>query len=292
MDTCRQEDEPTLRTFRMRVLFILGLGIAAASAVLFLPPVAQDQAYHNFADQRSLLGIPNMLNVISNVPFLVVGALGLMFLLNQGPMRPDGQLLEQWERWPFLVLFAGVGLTGFGSAYYHLAPNNTTLVWDRLPMTVAFMSFFVAVIGERISLKAGQRSLLPLLALGMGSVLYWHIGEVTGHGDLRLYGLVQFFPLLAIPLMLFLFPPRYTRTADLLVVVGLYGLAKLFELLDAQVFALGRVVSGHTLKHLASAVAAYWILRMLWLRRPVESLRNQPVGAPVGTPTPTLPTCL
>jgi hypothetical protein len=291
MDTCRQEDEPTVQTFRMRVLFILGLAIGATVAVLFLPPIAQDKAYHNFADARSLLGIPNLLNVISNIPFVVVGALGAIFLLRQWPMRQGGPLIDPWERWPFLVLFGGVGLTGFGSAYYHLVPTNATLFWDRLPMTIAFMSFFAAIIAERISLSAGRWLFLPLVAAGMGSVVYWQLGELQGAGDLRFYGLIQFFPLLAIPLMLLLFPPRYTRTGDLFGVVGLYALAKIFELLDAQIFALGKLVSGHTLKHLASAMAAYWILRMLRKRSPVESLHAQQPAAPLTT-APTPPICL
>ncbi len=291
MDTLRHENGLTSQALRMRVLLILGLAIAATAAVLFLPPIAQDKAYHNFADARSLLGVPNLLNVISNIPFLVVGALGMIFLLRQWAMRQGGPLIDPWERWPFLVLFAGVGLTGFGSAYYHLAPTNATLFWDRFPMTIAFMSFFTAIIAERISLNAGRRLFLPLVAAGMGSVVSWHLGELQGAGDLRFYGLIQFFPLLAIPLMLLLFPPRYTRTADLFGVVGLYALAKIFELFDAQIFALGRLVSGHTLKHLASAMAAYWILRMLRKRSPVESLHAQQPAASLTT-APTSPTCL
>ncbi|MFQ5880973.1 MAG: ceramidase domain-containing protein [Candidatus Methylomirabilales bacterium] len=258
----------------MRVLLIIGLGIAATGAVLSLPPIAQDTAYHNFADQRTMLGIPNILNVISNVPFGVVGALGLMFLLKKGTLRQGRPFIEPSEHWPFFMLFVGVTLIGFGSIFYHLAPTNPRLFWDRLPMTIVFMSLFTTVIAERISVRAGRRMFLPLLAVGMGSVVYWHLGELEGAGDLRFYGLVQFFPLLAIPLMLLLFPARYTRIADLLGAVGWYILAKAFEFLDAQVFALGRVVSGHTLKHLASAIAAYWILRMLRSRRPVEYPRG------------------
>ncbi|MFQ5961863.1 MAG: hypothetical protein ACE5MG_10750, partial [Candidatus Methylomirabilales bacterium] len=292
MDETRQESGFTLHAFYMRVLVIVGLGIAAIGVALFLPPIAQDTAYHNFADQRSLLGVPNLLNVISNAPFLAVGALGLIFVLRQRPRGEGGTFMDSWERWPFLVLFTGVVLTGFGSAYYHLAPTNATLFWDRLPMTIAFMSLFTFIIAERIGLSAGRRLFLPLLAVGVGSVVYWHLGELTGAGDLRFYGLVQFFPLLAIPLMLLLFPPRYTRTADLFGVVGWYVLAKIFELFDGQIFALGGFVSGHTLKHLASAMAAYWILRMLRTRRPIQSRPGQQDAAPLATATPTSPTCL
>lgn len=159
-------------------------------------------------------------------------------------------------------------------------------------MTIAFMSLFTFIIAERISLSAGRRLFLPLLAVGVGSVVYWHLGELHGGGDLRFYALVQFFPLLAIPLMLVLFPPRYTRTADLFGVVGWYVLAKIFELFDAQIFALGEFVSGHTLKHLASALAAYWILRMLRTRRPVQASPGQQDAAPLVIAMPTSSTCL
>ena len=245
----------------MRVWIIVGIGLAAIVTVLFLPPIPQDPAYHDFADRRPFLGIPNALNVLSNAPFVLVGALGLAFVRRRAALE---------ERTALLILFAGVGLTGFGSAYYHLAPGNVTLFWDRLPMTIVFMSLFAVIIAERISLTAGRRLLPILLLAGAGSVVYWLVGELSGAGDLRLYALVQFFPLVAIPLILLLFPPRYTRGADLIGALGWYGLAKLFEALDAQIFAVGGVVSGHTLKHLASAMAMYWILRMVRTRRAIR----------------------
>lgn len=284
-------DSITPNPFRMRVLLVVGLGIAAMCSVLFLPPIAQDQAYHNFADQRTMLGIPYLFNVISNLPFIVVGVAGVSFILRHGRKQLDGPHIDPWERWPFLFLFVGVGLTGFGSAYYHLAPSNARLFWDRLPMTIVFMSLFDAIIGERISLKAGRQLFLPLVGAGIASVVYWYLGELRGAGDLRFYGFVQFSPLLAIPLILLLFPPRYTRTADLFGAVGWYGLAKILELLDVQVFALGGLFSGHTLKHLASAAGAYWILRMLQLRRPLE-LSDQHNAGLVTAATPTASTFL
>ena len=245
----------------MRVWIIVGIGLAAIVTVLFLPPIPQDPAYHDFADRRPFLGIPNALNVLSNAPFVLVGALGLAFVRRRAALE---------ERTALLILFAGVGLTGFGSAYYHLAPGNVTLFWDRLPMTIVFMSLMAVIIAERISLTAGRRLLPILLLAGAGSVAYWLVGELSGAGDLRPYALVQFFPLVAIPLILLLFPPRYTRGADLLGALAWYALAKLFEALDAQIFAVGGIVSGHTLKHLASAVAMYWILRMVRTRRAIR----------------------
>jgi hypothetical protein len=168
------------------------------------------------------------------------------------------------------VLFASVLLTGFGSAYYHAAPDTLTLFWDRLPLALVFPALLAAVVTERIDPRAGRRLLGPLAGLGVLSVVLWRIGEGAGHGDLRLYGLVQFYPMLAIPLMLALFPPRYTRTADLAGVVAWYAGAKVLEALDHPLFAAGHLVSGHTVKHLLSVAGAAWILRMLRRRRPAR----------------------
>ncbi len=233
-----------------------------------VPRIPQDPGYHNFADQRACLGIPNCLNVTSNAPFLVVGALGLWFLARRRTTGATAAFLTPAERWPYWLLFGGVALTGIGSAYYHWAPDNATLFWDRLPMTIAFMALLSSVIAERVSLTVGLRLLAPLLAVGVLSTLYWHVGETRGVGDLRPYALVQFGSLMAIPLMLWLFPPRYTGTADLWRVIGWYGLAKVFEFFDHGFFGLTGI-SGHTLKHLASAVGAWWILRMVQRRRPL-----------------------
>ncbi len=244
-----------------------GLGIVMVAAALLIPPIPQDPTYHDFADQRTVLGVPNALNVVSNLPFLLVGALGLWFLERNRTEGGVGAFVEPAERRPYWLLFAGIGLTGLGSTYYHWGPSNGTLFWDRLPMTIAFMSLLAGVIGERINLTAGARLLWPLVAVGVLSTLYWHLGERHGAGDLRPYALVQFGTMVAIPLIVLLFPPRYTRTADLFGALGWYALAKIFEHGDQEIFALVRV-SGHTLKHLASAVGAYWILRMLERRQP------------------------
>lgn len=239
-----------------RVALLVAVGLIAAGVTFALPPVAQDPAYHDFADRRRLWGVPNALDVLSNAPFVIVGVLGLRRVRR----HPRG---AAWERAAFLVLFGGVALTGVGSAWYHLAPTTTTLFWDRLPMTLAFMPILALTLGERVSGRAGPW-LLPLcLAVGIGSVVHWRLGEAAGAGDLRLYGLVQFFPMLAIPLALALFPRRWIRGADLLVAVGWYALSKVFEALDAPIFALGGIVSGHTLKHLAGAAAGAWLLRVV-----------------------------
>jgi hypothetical protein len=264
-------DGLTKAAFETRVLGFLGLGIVALGAVFCLPPLPQDPHYHTFADDRTMLGVPNFLNVASNLPFLVVGVLGLRLLPRPDVVQPNGPIREPAERWPLVVLFTGVFLTAFGSGYYHLDPDSDRLVWDRLPMTVAFMGFFASMIGERVGVRAGAWLLWPLVWLGFASVFNWHMGERREAGDLRLYGFVQFYPLVTIPLLMYLFPARYTRSGDVIVVLAWYLLAKLLETgpVDHGIYRMGQVVSGHTLKHLAAAMGAYWLFRMIKNRRPI-----------------------
>jgi hypothetical protein len=261
-----KEDRLISRKASMGLLLVL---TAVVALVFFLlPRIPQPQAYHLFADQRSFLGVPNFANVVSNLPFAVIGLWGLAFLLRSKSDPTTERFLEPWERWPYVFVFVGLLLTAFGSSYYHLDPNNARLVWDRLPMTIAFMSMVATVIVERISLRLGLWLLPLLLLVGLGSVLQWYASEMRGAGDLRLYAAVQVYSALVL-LMALLFPRRYTRGSDLGVVVGFYVLAKALETLDRPIFAAAHVVSGHTLKHLAAAAAGYFILRMVQKRRPV-----------------------
>jgi hypothetical protein len=155
------------------------------------------------------------------------------------------------------------------SRNYHLAPDNSRLVWDRIPINIVFMALLSAVIAERMTIGMGL-ALFPVLEIvGVASVLTWRAGELQGHGDLRFYAAVQVYAILILLLSL-LFPAKYTRGSDFAVVVGFYVLAKILEESDRQIFALGRTVSGHTLKHLAAAAAGYWILRMLKKREIVS----------------------
>jgi hypothetical protein len=244
------------------ILGVLGVALAAAAVS---PPIPQDPAYHRLADGRTFFGIPNALNVVSNAPFVLVGALGAWAI------RPGGRarFIEGRERWPWAVFFAGLFLTGFGSAYYHLAPDNQRLMWDRLPLAMALMGLFAAIVMERIGVRIGLALLGPLVAIGLASVLWWHAGELEGRGDLRLYAIVQFYPLVAIPLLLSAWPPRYTLGGAILATVGVYAFAKVFELLDRPILELGSVVSGHTLKHLLAGGAGYVIVWMVDSRRPI-----------------------
>jgi hypothetical protein len=240
---------------------LIFVALALAFVALLFPPIPQPLSYHNFADHRGWLGIPNFGDVVSNLPFAIVGVWGLIVLA-----APDSvKFADSRERWLYLVMFAGLILTALGSGYYHLAPDNMRLVWDRIPIMIVFMALLAAVIAERVSVNAALWLFPVLQALGIGSVLVWQASELRGHGDLRFYAAVQVYSILLLLLVL-LFPAKYTRGYDFAVVVGFYVLAKILEETDRPVFALGHIVSGHTLKHLAAAAASYWILRMLQKR--------------------------
>jgi len=250
---------------RSAIGLVGGLAALAAAALVLVPAIPQDPAYHRLADSRAWLGIPNALNVLSNTGFLLVGALGLAYVA----AGASPAFREPGERWPYVVFFGGLLLTGFGSAYYHWEPGNARLAWDRLPLAITLMGLLAATIAERIGVKSGLWLLGPLVALAAGSVIYWHWTEQRGAGDLRLYALVQFYPLVAIPLMLWWLTPRYTSGGNLLAAAATYAAAKGPELLDGWILSATRVVSGHTLKHLLAALAGYWVLRMLGHRRAV-----------------------
>jgi hypothetical protein len=236
-------------------------GLVGAGVFLFVPPMHQDPAFHQFADRRALLGIPNALDVLSNLPFVLVGWLGFA-----AARDARTTFMDPWERRPWLVLFAAVIVTAFGSGLYHLAPSNGTLFLDRLPQTLITTALFVAVLAERATLAAARRAFWPLLVAGPASAAVW-----WWTGDLRLYGIVQFFPTLALPLLLAVNPARYTRQAGFWVAIAWYVAARLFEFLDYEIYGAIGVVSGHTLKHLAAAMAVRGLGDMVRRRQTVET---------------------
>ena len=259
------------RNNRLRLL--ASLTVAFWALIFIQPPIPQDITYHLFADQRTLLGIPHCLNVLSNLPFLLVGLIGFRNIARIAQGRGQTSFVRPADSVTYQVLFASVALVGIGSAYYHLAPTNTTLLWDRLPMSVALMSFLAIAISEHIDRRTGIIALLPLIGFGLFSVLYWHATEQTDSGDLRYYVLTQAYPIVFVPCMVKLLPSPYTRGSDLYVVVMLYGVAKAAEIFDETIFGFGHLISGHTLKHLFSAIGVYWMLRMVHLRTVADSAK-------------------
>ncbi|KAF5448622.1 hypothetical protein F2P56_029133 [Juglans regia] len=251
---------------KKRTVYAWGVAILSFLVLMVVTPaIPQSQAYHDFADQREFFGIPNTLNVVSNFPFLVAGVIGLVLCYYGNYFR----LSLQGELWGWTFFYIGVASVAFGSSYYHLKPNDARLVWDRLPMTIAFTSIMAIFIIERIDERKGTFSIIPLLMAGIISILYWRFFD-----DLRPYAMVQFVPCIIIPVMAILLPPMYTHSAYWLWAAGFYLLAKVEEAADKVIYEwTHHIVSGHTLKHLCAAMVPVFLTLML-AKRSVETERQ------------------
>jgi hypothetical protein len=237
-----------------REALLLLVLLAPLALLLAGDPIHQDARLHDYADRRMFLGVPNFFDVVSNLAFLLVGLVGLFTgAAGSGASR-------SW-----LAAFLGTALVCFGSGYYHWAPDNERLVWDRLPMTLAFMGLFVALLSEHLGERFERVLLAPALLAGIASVAWWHYTD-----DLRPYIWVQLAPFLAVLVVLFAFAGRYTRRAYLLYGLVLYALAKISETYDGEIYSLtARSLSGHTLKHLLAACAVLMVYLMLVRRAPL-----------------------
>lgn len=235
------------------VLVAAALALALAAWAL-IPAFPQDQAYHQFADRRSWLGVPNAADVLSNLAFALVGVGGVVRLLSSRRAR----FAPATEAGMWCIALGIIG-TAFGSAWYHHAPTNATLVWDRLPMTVVFAGVLGAAISQRLGNDLGRWILVVLVPIGIASVAYW---KMTG--DLSLYLAVQLGGVGALALLL-----AITRGRDdpfpWLWLVLFYVVAKGAEAADRAIWdATDGLLAGHLLKHLLAAVAcgaALWPLR-------------------------------
>ncbi len=250
------------RRARLFVIAAATLGLVVVAAAL--PPIPQPPAYHDFADQSVCFGVPHCLDTLSNLGFIAAGLWGLVFLASGGRRA----FADPRERLPYRLFFAAMVGVGLASGWYHLAPDNDRLVWDRAAIGLALMAWFAAVLGERTDPGRVLRWLPLLLAAGAGSAFWWHLTESLGRGDLRPYLLMQALPMVVVPLLLYLYPPRYAGDRDIVIVLCLYPLALAFDLLDKPVAAVLGVVGGHTLKHLIAAAAAAWVVVGLRRRLP------------------------
>ena len=246
---------------------LVSVALVAIAGTLFIPRIPQDENYHLFADARTIAGIPNFWNVISNLPFLLVGVYGLF-------VTP--RLVSRWQSSGYILFCVAVIGVSFGSAYYHYAPSIPTLVWDRLPMSIAFMTAFALILGDRVSPALGRALLGPLVILGVASVFSWAWTERRGVGDLRPYALVQYLPFVLLMLMLLIYRGSRASTAWLWWCFFMYFLAKLSEHFDAPIYRIAGL-SGHTIKHLLSAVAVFCaLLALLELDSMRTSTRHEP----------------
>ena len=250
-----------LLTARISLLALCAL-LAPWLAAWLLPAFAQPQSYHDYADQRACLGLSHAADVLSNLPFLAVGALGLHFVLHGWHTKNRNAFSDQRGAWPYVLLFLGVSLTAFGSASYHAQPNDMTLVWDRLPMALGFAGLVAGTLTDRAPQRISQL-LLAFAAVGAGTVLYWHVSE-----NLVPYLVMQVGFIAVALIATARITSRYTHANRVYAAAGLYAVAVIFERLDHQVYALlGGWISGHTLKHLIACAAIGVVLSMLRARR-------------------------
>jgi hypothetical protein len=243
--SARVAHAPLSRAERGLCLAVLALLVVA----VVMPPVPQDQRYHAFADARTMLGLPHAMDVLSNACFLALGMLGLAWhragriAYGSHAMRSAGA-----------VFFVGFVLTAFGSAYYHLAPDDASLAWDRLGMVVAFAGVLGLAAAHRVSARAGQWLWPIALACGVLSVAW-----SRGTGSLTPYLVVQFGGIALVAGLAWL--PAHGRGPNWAAMIAAYALAKAFETADHQVFELtGGIVSGHTLKHVLASLAMLAVL--------------------------------
>ena len=235
----------------LRNTLIASISLISFVCLFFIKPIPQDLTYHLFADRRVLFGISNFFDVISNIPFFIIGLMGCLTIVKHWGIN---------QSWSWLVLFLSILLVSFGSSYYHLNPENKTLTWDRLPMAIGFMALFVIVLSDFINDRLEKWLLLPMCLLGVFSVFYWHYMD-----DLRIYAWVQFASIALILIVIFVYKPTYLHKRYLLFAFVFYVLSKLTEYLDIFIFQFtDQHISGHTIKHLLASVATlyfYFILK-------------------------------
>lgn len=250
---------------------VLALTLAAiALAAALLPPLAQPAGYHAFADQRSLAGIPNALDVLTNLPFALWGIAGLRRLtrLPRAAIHPGSRHAAQ-------LFFAGLVATAAGSAWYHLAPDAAGLAVDRAGMAPAFAGLMALAAGDRVSARAAA-VLAPLAcAAGWLAVAVWAAtANVLPWAAFQYGGML----LVAAACLLQRAPCGLAVAWPALLV--LYALAKLLETQDAAVFALtGGWVSGHSLKHVVAALAAWPVWHALATPADTVRPRHRPLAA-------------
>lgn len=246
-------------------LLLVVVALICSTAVFFLEPIPQDNSFHHFADTRNIFSIENFWNVVSNIFFLVIGVAGVQRLLLNKVM------LVKETKTAYYIFFTAVLLIAVGSAWYHYHPGNGTLVWDRLPMTMAFMSLLSIALAEFVNITAGRAGLILFLLIGIGSIAWWQYGELHHHGDLRPYALVQFLPIILLTL-LFLFGHSVFNKWGYIALFVCYLLAKLTEHFDVAIFNLTHgQIAGHLAKHLLTAIGLWLFLLYLQKRKPVKA---------------------
>ena len=238
-------------SLRSRHVFPGLILLIALTAMGLHGPIHQLADYHHFADQRGWLSIPHAADVLSNIGFAIVGLWGLFQLRHGGPVHHPGHA-------GYRLFFAALLLTALGSAWYHLAPDNARLVWDRLPIALACAGLLSAIWREHLG--AGRWVTPALALLAVASVGWWRFTDLLGADDLRPYLLLQLMPLVLIPIVQWQAGAPWAQRRAFLLAMVCYVMAKACELADHTILDSLGVVSGHTLKHLLATVAAALVL--------------------------------
>ena len=232
-------------------------------------PLAQDPAYHLLADTRSWGPIPRAGDVLTNLAILAVGVAGLA-------LWPRVHVVPE-ERAPYALLVAGMLLTALGSAYYHWAPSDARLVWDRLPMTLVIAALLSFVLADRVDPAFARTAWWPFALLGVASVLWWSWSERFGPGDLLLYVVVRAGAGIVILFLLLFRPGRHSHAGWLVAAIVLDVAMTVAETLDRPIFeTTGGLLSGHNLKHLLAGALLGCILAWLLQRRSRPQIAGQP----------------
>lgn len=241
---------------KSEISFLAGLIILLLLAI-FLPAIAQNQNYHNFADQRTFFGIKNASNTLSNLAFVIVGIWGLINFYKNKYVKISNAFSVLLN-----LFFITIILTGLGSSYYHLSPNDFTLVFDRLALSLVFAVILAMLATVKISERSGFHTLAELIILAPLSVLIWNY-----NGNLTPYVVLQFGGIILIILTL-LFSKTKKQSPCFTSLIILYALAKVAEFYDIEIFNLSQnLISGHTLKHLIGALAVLIFISPLKIKK-------------------------
>ncbi|XP_020593472.1 uncharacterized protein LOC110033745 isoform X1 [Phalaenopsis equestris] len=235
------------------VATLIGLILLVAT-----PTIPHSPTQHIFADMRNFLGVPNTLNVLTTYPYLFFGVPGLVFCLSGSCFG----ISLKGELWGWVLFYAGTAAAAFGSAYYHLKPDDDRIIWERLPMMISTISLLSNLVIERLDERVGISCLISLLMLVFVSATIERTFD-----DLRLCIIFHFIPCIAIPVLVFLFPPKYTHSTYWFWATGFYLLSRFESVADMKVYSIDRyIISGHSLEHLCLAMVAFILTVMLWLR--------------------------
>ena len=250
--------QPARACARRLRAWLLGFAALLLIAALALPAMEQPASYHAFADQRALAGIPHAADVLSNLGFAFAALAGAWLLHGLDRVRVDGA-----ARALAALFFIGLACTALGSAWYHWAPADAGLAWDRLGMSVAFAGLLGLAVQSRVDDTCGWLAAAALLVAAPLSIAVWRVT-----GNMLPWAVLQAGGMLLVVALAWLPARAGALPLSLGTVIALYALAKLLELSDLDIFvASGDLVSGHSLKHLAAAFAAWPVLRALLARQ-------------------------